>query len=220
MPNVATVCGPSEVRYRSQLGPVYRHAGVARPPLVPRLRAVLLPPGPADATGAGAPPAETMPPVEAFRDPDAYLARRTEEAAPAGLLARADGLRWRTRDDLAALGVQVAAYDAGLAQVVESAAGKTDFQLQRIREGILARARQRLLRGDQRLAHWREFVTPRDGEQERSLSLLAPFALEGPEAAGELREAAGGHVRRLEEGQPAAMAVFELRTETEEGRRE
>jgi hypothetical protein len=234
LPNAATICGPSEVRYRAQLGPVYRCAGIPRPPLVPRLRAVLLPPGRSaeadrEATaidsrvppmGSSVSPTEAMPPVEAFRDPDAYLARRTEQAAPAELLARADALRLRTRDDLAAFGAQVAAYDAGLPQVVESVAGKADFQLQRIREGILARARQRLLRTDPRLAHWREFVLPRDGEQERSLSLLSPFMLDGPDAAGELREAASLHLRRLEEGRPAAVAVFGLRTGTDEGRRE
>jgi hypothetical protein len=243
LPNAATICGPSEVRYRAQLGPVYRHAGIPRPPLVPRLRAVLLPPGrsadagreetatvvgepPAKtdgemaATVVGAPRAEGMPPVEAFRDPDAYLARRTEEAAPADLLAHADALRLRMRDELAALGAQSAAYDGGLSQVVESVVGKTDYQLQRIREGILARARQRLLRTDPRLAHWREFVRPRDGEQERSLSLLSPFLLDGPGAASELREAASGHLRRLEEERPAAVAVFGLPMGTKEGRRE
>jgi bacillithiol synthase len=218
LPNAATVCGPSEVRYRAQLGPVYRHAGIPRPPLVPRLRAVLLPPGrPAEADGS---PAEGIPSVEAFRDPDAYLAGRTQEAAPADLLARTDALRLRTRDDLAALGAQLETYDAGLPQIVASAGGKVDFQLQRVREGILARARQRLLRTDPRLAHWREFVRPRDGEQERSLSLLSPFLLDGPEAAGELREAARGHLRRWDEGRPAAAAVFGLPTETNEGRRE
>jgi hypothetical protein len=211
LPNAATVCGPSEVRYRAQLGPAYRHAGIPRPPLVPRLRAVLLPPGP---------PTEAVPPVEAFRDPDAYLARRTEETAPADLLARADALRLRTRDDLAALGAQLAAYDAGLLQLAESAAGKADFQLQRIREGIMARARQRLLRSDPRLAHWREFVRPRDGEQERSLSLLSPFMLDGLGAAGDLREAASEHLRRLQEGRPAAVAVFGFLSGADEGRRE
>jgi hypothetical protein len=243
LPNAATVCGPAEVRYRAQLGPVYRYAGIPRPPLVPRLRAVLLPPGrPAEAdreaaaTGAGGrpagtndeaaaavadgSPAEAIPPVEAFRDPDAYLAGRTQESAPAELLARTDVLRLRARDDLAALGAQLEPYDAGLPQIVASVAGKVDFQLQRIREGILARARQRLLRADPRLAHWREFVRPRDGEQERSLSLLSPFLLDGPEAAGELREAARGHLCRWDEGRPAAIAVFGLPTGSEEGRRE
>ena len=258
LPNAATVCGPSEVRYRAQLGPVYRYAGIPRPPLVPRLRAVLLPPGrpteaareetadvaggrSAEASGeeaatavdgrpteagteavavvADGAPTEAMPPVEAFRDPDAYLARRTEEAAPSDLLAQADALRLRTRDDLAALAAQLAAYDAGLPQMVVSVAGKTDFQLQRIREGILARARQRLLRTDPRLAHWREFVRPRDGEQERSLSLLAPFLLDGPGVAGELREAAIGHLRRLDNGRPAVVAVFGLSVGTDDGRR-
>lgn len=226
LPNAATVCGPSEVRYRTQLGPVYRHAGIPRPPLVPRLRAVLLPPGQpteagreAAAAAADGSPPEAIPPVEAFHDPDAYLARRTEEAAPSDLLAQADALRLRTRDDLAALGAQVAVYDAGLPQMVASVAGKADFQLQRIREGITARARQRLLRADPRLAHWREFVRPRDGEQERSLSLLSPFLLDGPGVVGELREAASGHLRGLEDGRPAAVAVFGLSVETAEGRR-
>jgi hypothetical protein len=243
LPNAATVCGLSEVRYRAQLGPVYRYAGIPRPPLVPRLRAVLLPPGrppqadrEATATDVGGrpagtsrelaaaiadgSPAEAIPPVEAFCDPDAYLAGRTQEAAPADLLARADALRQRTRDDLAVLGAQLETYDAGLPQVVASVAGKVDFQLQRIREGILVRARQRLLRTDPRLAHWREFVRPRDGEQERSLSLLSPFLLDGPKAVGELREAARGHLRRWDEGRPAAVAVFGLPAGTDEGRRE
>jgi bacillithiol synthase len=209
LPNAATICGPSEMRYRSQLGPVYRHAGIPRPPLVPRLRAVLLPPGA---------PGETMPPAEAFRDPDAYLASRTRVAAPADLLERADALRSRTRDSLGSLSEQLAAYDTGLPQMVDSVAGKVDFQLQRISEAILARARQRLLRGDPRLARWREFVRPRDGEQERSLSLLSVAVLGGPAAAGALREAARGHLRRWSEGSPAAAAVFSLPAGAEEER--
>lgn len=227
LPNAATVCGPSEVRYRAQLGPLYRHAGVPRPPLVPRLRAVLLPPGgPNPATedhssiSAGCPGAGQVPPPEAFHDPDAYLARRTEDSAPADLLARIDALRLHTREDLAALGTRLAVYDAGLQQIVDSAAGKADFQLQRIREGFLVRVRQRLLRNDSRLARWREFVTPRDGEQERSLSLLAPFLLGGPGAMGELRAVARGHLRRLDEGRSVATAVLDLATRESGGRSE
>jgi bacillithiol synthase len=217
LPNAATICGPSEVRYRAQLGPLYRHAGIPQPLLAPRLRAVLLPPGrsnredgTATGTAADAPAGEEMFPPEAFRDPDTYLARRTEETAPADLLARVEMLRSRTRDGLAAFGADLATYDPALPQLAESAAGKIDYQLQRLREGILARARQKLLRGDPRLARWREFVRPRDGEQERSLSLLTPFLLGGVGAVDGLREAAREQLRRLEEGRPAAAAIFAL----------
>ncbi len=203
LPNAATVCGTSEIRYRAQLGPVYRNAGIPHPPLPPRLKGLLVPGLPEDLLAAGGG-------LEvAASDPEGFIDRLVERSLPQALLDALEKVRERLRGGLGALEGGLRAYDASLTQLLESSSGKADFQLGRLREGVLAKGRQKLYRQQPLLAHWSEFLRPRNGEQERTFSLLTPFLLEGSASADVLADAAEAHLRRVcDEGLPEATALF------------
>lgn len=204
LPNVATVCGPSEVRYRAQLGPLYRRAGVPEPARIPRLRATLLPP----LGHAGAAEEDY---IEAASRPDQYLEAVLRRVLPHDLVSRVDAVRARVRSELEDLRPHLADFDPSLPQVLDSSLGRVDFQLGRIREGIEAKARHQFYQRHPMLARLKEFVRPRDGEQERSLSLLTPFLSEGSQPRRHLLEAADQHLERiLGRGLPPAGALFLL----------
>ncbi len=204
-PNAATVCGPAEVRYRAQLGPVYRQAQIPPPPLVSRLRGALLPALDESVLEAGGGYAG------AVADPDGFLARALKREIPSDLVHRVEAVREDLRRDGEALAEALAGFDRSLVQLLESAAGKADFQLGRVSEGIAAKARHRLYQRIPRLAHWREFLRPRDGDQERTLSMLTPLLAEGRMETQIVVEAAEEHLRRtLDAGEPEAEALFVL----------
>lgn len=171
-PNVATVCGGSEIRYRAQLGPVYRALSVPEPIRLPRLHAELVPP---------------IPPVEgsslggygdALKDPSAWVEARVEEAVPRSLVEELGALRDHLRAESARLSRRAQELDASLPQLFESAAGKADYQLDRMVEGVRGKVRHRVIHNTPFLAGLYDFLRPRGKEQERVLSLLTPFLCE------------------------------------------
>lgn len=207
LPNLATVCGAAEVRYRAQLGPLYRAAGIPRPPLVPRMGAVLVPPL-IDRTVSESVAVDDW---LSLRQPDAWI-DRLARASVSELRAGTQRVRERWRASFQAWRQEVSAEEPALLQVAESAEGKIDYQFQRIEEAIQARGRQRLFRAEVWMPRWREFVRPRDGEQERALSLLTPFLYEPASTAEALRRVAEGHLDRLDRGE-AGLEVLALEAE-------
>jgi hypothetical protein len=207
LPNVATIGGPSEMRYRAQLGPLYRGGGVPEPVRLPRLTGTLIPEL----------PAELLPEVGArdayllgARDPEAFLSGLVGRFLPSEVLGRVARVREQLRADLGALDEPLRGIDASLGQLAESAAGKADFQLRRIEEGIEAKARHRLFQREPLLAHWKELVRPREEGQERTLTLLTPF-LSQRDAAAVLLRAADEHIARMIGSETAAAdGVFLL----------
>jgi uncharacterized protein YllA (UPF0747 family) len=189
-PNVATICGGSEIRYRAQLGPAYRALSVPEPIRLPRLHAELIPP---------------IRPVEgsslrgyggALEDPSAWVEARAEEAVPKSLIEDLAALREQLRAETGRLARRAQELDASLPQLFESAAGKADYQLARMVEGVRGKVRHRVLQRAPFLAGLYDFLRPRGKEQERVLSLLTPFLCE-EEAAGTLLEQATKHRETL-----------------------
>lgn len=188
LPNVATICGPSEIRYRHQLGPLYQHLGVPEPLRPSRFSAVLLP----DLDCAGSVDDGSY--LSAGHDPAAFVDRRVEASLPDELFGEIRELRERVRGSIERLEPALGEFDKSLPQLISSAAGKADYQFDRMLEGIKGKARHRLQQRCPALAGLADFVLPRQRPQERSLSWWTPFAAEGPEVVTPLLAAAKEHV--------------------------
>ncbi len=209
LPNVATVGGPSEMRYRAQLGPVYAVAEVAEPISWPRAQLVLLPAAVASAMGAS----ETE---RAVGDPDAFVASRITADAESPLLEEIERFRAARNEEWLRLAEQLAAVDPSLVQLAESARGKADYQTQRLREGLESKLRQRALRRTPWLANWRDLVRPRERGQERVLSCVTPWSWGADGFADALLQTADEDLaRRLADGSNAT-AILSLETNPEE----
>lgn len=187
LPNVATICGPSEIRYRRQLGPIYARLGVPEPLRPARFGAVLVPALP----GLGALPEAAL--GEAAHDPVAFVDSRVTAELPAELLVPLAELREHVRAEIERLDPRFAAYDRSLPQLVASAAGKADYQFERMLEGVRAKARHQLFQREPLLAALADLVVPRERPQERSLSFWFPLAAEGDAVLDLLAEAARAH---------------------------
>ncbi|MEZ4648774.1 MAG: bacillithiol biosynthesis BshC [Candidatus Eisenbacteria bacterium] len=188
LPNVATICGPSEIRYRHQLGPVYRHLDVPEPLRPSRFSATLLP----DLGCAGA--SDSAAYLAAGHDPAAFVEASVEASLPAELVAEFTALREQVRTSVARLEPALGEFDKSLPQLVMSAAGKADYQFDRMLDGIRGKTKHRLQQRCPSLGGLSDFVLPRQRPQERSLSWWTPFATDGPDVVGPLLEAAREHV--------------------------
>jgi len=197
LPNVATVCGPSEIRYRAQLGPVYAKRNIPEPLRVPRYSAVLAP---------------TLREERASRDlagysslldePKQFVKAQIEsEAAPAAQTALVE-TREDVRARVAGLLSELEEIDKSLPQLITSAAGKADYQFERMLEGIRGKQRQQLLKREPILAALADWVRPREREQERVLSALMPVWLEGWGAFEPIVESAAGNLEPFLSGKP------------------
>jgi uncharacterized protein YllA (UPF0747 family) len=183
LPNIATICGPSEIEYRAQLGPVYRALGVPEPIRLPRLHADLLPPVPPR-------PGSPMEGYEAvLEDPARWVDTRAGEALPAALMEDLAALREHLRWETSRLAQRARELDPSLAQLFDSAAGKADYQLDRLAQGIRGKARHRVLQSEPFLAGLSDFLRPTGRAQERILSLLTPFLCEEEAGSRLLAEA-------------------------------
>jgi bacillithiol biosynthesis cysteine-adding enzyme BshC len=195
LPTVARVLGPAEVAYMAQLAPAYARLGVPLPPAVPRLTATLIPPralrlAEAIESDVGSLLTAWAPSIETFyrrRLPPAVRRALTELET-----AQRDGFA-RAREALGAFG-------PGLNQLVDSVAGKADFQLRRLWEAAIKREKSRSAADDPELRHLPSFLRPDQGLQERGLAVVGALALAGPELVPAVLRLAEEHLTAVRAG--------------------
>ena len=193
-PTVAMACGPGEIAYLAQLREVFEGVGIQPACPVARLSVTWLPPSAVELLEvSGADPATLIGNVDTVLR--TLAERQTPEAARAALAsARAEAMRGLERLSEAAKRV-----DASLAQLVESARGKVEFQYARLDEGIAGKVRQKLERLHPEWPRLRYYLMPGEKTQERRLASLEPVARRGPGVGEGLCELAIEHATRLAE---------------------
>ena len=194
-PTVAMACGPGEIAYLMQLREVFEGVGVK--PAAPAIRfgATWLPPAAcalADAAGGDD--------WELITHADAVVARLAETRVPAALHDALAEARMAVDRSLARLADESRVLDASLPQLIESARGKLDFQVSRLAEGVLGKAKSKLDREQPLWRRLRYVLYPGDKLQERRLSSLEPIARLGAGVVHELCEHAVEHAAKVAEG--------------------
>ncbi len=194
-PTVAMACGPGEIAYLMQLREVFEGVGVR--PAAPALRfgATWLPPAAVSLVEAAGGDV-----WEVVTHTDAVLARLAEAHVPPELQQAVAAARAAIDQALARLADQAGTFDSSLPQMVESARGKMDFQVTRLAEGVLGKARGRLDREHPLWKRLRYVLWPGDRLQERRLTSLEPVARRGPAVIAELCELATEHAARTATG--------------------
>ena len=194
-PTVAMACGPGEIAYLMQLREVFAGVGVRSAAPAPRFGATWLPPAAVSLVEAAGGDA-----WEVVTHTDAVLARLAETHVPADLQQAVAAARAAVDQSLARLADEARGFDSSLPQMVESARGKMDFQLTRLAEGVLGKARGRLDREQPLWRRLRYVLWPGDKLQERRLASLEPLARRGPVVVAELCELAAEHAARTAAG--------------------
>ena len=190
LPTVAMACGPGELAYLAQLREVFDAVSVRAAAPVLRFSATWLPPAAvalADAAGGDA--------WDVVAHTDAVLARLAEAHVPGELQRALAAARAAADQSMARLAEVSRGFDASLPQMVESARGKIDFQVSRLAEGVLGKARGRLDREQPLWRRLRYVLQPGDKLQERRLASLEPVARRGHDVVRGLCDLATEHAR-------------------------
>jgi uncharacterized protein YllA (UPF0747 family) len=204
LPTVAMACGPGELAYLAQLREVFEGVGVRAACPVPRFSATWLP-----QAGAQLLEESGAEPWRVVTATDQVLRAVAEARVPAGLHSELETLRQDLTARLQAFAERSTALDPSLPQMVESARGKMDYQLGRLEEGLVAKARHRLEKAHPVWLRLRYYLLPGDRLQERRLASLEPVAHRGTAVTAELCDLAETHARELERGEHAHF-VLEL----------
>jgi len=194
-PTVAMACGPGEVAYLLQLREVFELLGVKAAAPAARFGATWLPPAAVELHEASRCDA-----WELVAHTDQVLAKLAESRVPEPLRHALADTRASLQRTLASLGESASAFDASLPQMVESARGKMDFQLARLAEGVVGKARGRLDREHPLWRRLRYVLQPGDKLQERRLASLEPLARLGSGVAAGLCALAAEHASKSAEG--------------------
>lgn len=168
LPTVATVLGPGELGYFTQIAPIYPLFGIATPVVVDRLSATLIPPELSEVAEA-----LNLLPRDLLGAPQDGVARYFARQVPGGLAAALAATRARLSQAVDELREPARSYDASLGQMIDSALEKILFQQERLEEGVLKKAKQRKELQKPRFRHLADFVLPRAKPQERILSVRA-----------------------------------------------
>jgi bacillithiol biosynthesis cysteine-adding enzyme BshC len=190
LPTVAMACGPGELAYLAQLSEVFDAVGVRAAAPALRFSATWLPPAAvalAEAAGGDA--------WEVVAHTDAVLARLAEAHVPGELQRALASTRAAADQSLARLAEVARGFDASLPQMVESARGKIDFQVTRLAEGVLGKARSRLDREQPLWRRLRYVLQPGDRLQERRLASLEVVARRGRDVVRGVCDLATEHAR-------------------------
>jgi bacillithiol synthase len=202
LPVHSVVCGEGEIAYRRLLGPVYDAIGRPAAPLMHRFSATLFPP-------AWQRLGDRPDAWDVMDRLDKILHEWGTKEVPQGLLEEVARIRGETDARLNSLEEPLGRFDRSLPQLVDSVAGKIDFQLRRIEETLAVKGRAALYRKVPELKYLREYIRPRGDMQERSFVLWTPLLYEGTAALRDLDVAvedwfdkgASGHaLLGLEEG--------------------
>jgi uncharacterized protein YllA (UPF0747 family) len=196
LPTVAMACGPGELAYLAQLREVYEGLEVVPACPVPRLGATWLPPAAIELLEAAG--AEPWWLVAAT---DQVLRRHAEARLPADLRDALAALRAELGERLGEFARKSTRLDPSLPQLVESARVKIDYQLARLAEGLLGKARHRMERDHPEWLRLRYYLSPGDRLQERRLASLEPAAYRGARVAAETGDLAEAHAEELERGE-------------------
>ena len=197
-PTVAMACGPGELAYLMQLREVFDAVGVRAAAPALRFSATWLPPAAvalAEAAGGG-----DMGAWEVVAHTDAVLARLAEAHVPAELQRALAAARAAADQSMARLAEVARGFDASLPQMVESARGKIDFQVSRLAEGVLGKARGRLDREQPLWRRLRYVLQPGDKLQERRLASLEVVARRGRDVVRGIGDLATEHARATADG--------------------
>lgn len=194
-PTVAMACGPGEIAYLMQLREVFEGVGVKPAALAVRFGATWLP-----SAAVALAEASGCEPWDLVTHTDAVLARFAETRVPQGVHEALAAARLAVDQAMARLADESRVLDASLPQLIESARGKMDFQVSRLAEGVLGKARGRLDREQPAWRRLRYVLLPGDKLQERRLVSLEPVARAGLGVIAGLCEEATAHAARTSEG--------------------
>ncbi|MBI5835729.1 MAG: bacillithiol biosynthesis BshC [Candidatus Eisenbacteria bacterium] len=198
LPVLAQVVGPGEAAYFVQVRRV-AHALESRAcVLYPRLSASLWP-AEADAVAA-APPVEPAALLTGF---DSQLHAHFASMAAPEVRVKLEAFERCLTDHARGLEESTRALDPSLAQLIESARGKMDFQVGRMRDGILSKVKARHERQHPRLARLKGFLVPQEKLQERGMGLAAALAQWGEGAGDRVLGLARRHVEDTLAGHPS-----------------
>jgi uncharacterized protein YllA (UPF0747 family) len=195
LPTVAMACGTGELAYLAQLGPVFEALGVVGACPVPRFGATWLPAAAIELIEASA-----ADPWQVVSATDQVLRQLAEARVPAPLRRSLEELRADLERRLGAFGDEARTLDPSFPQMVESARSKIDYQVGRLSEGLVGKARHRLEREHPAWLRLRYYLLPGDKLQERRLSSLEPIAYRGTRVVAELCDLAEAHAESLERG--------------------
>jgi uncharacterized protein YllA (UPF0747 family) len=195
-PTVLMACGPGEIAYLAQLREVFAGVGVEPAIPAPRFGATWLPPAAsALAAAAGGDPWAVV------ATTDQVLHALAEARVPAGLAAEVTAAEQATQSAFARLAEAARPFDASLPQLVDSGAAKAAFQLARVREGVVSKARGRMDREHPEWKRLRYVLLPSDKLQERRIASLEPLARHGLALVPELVALAEAHADALARGE-------------------
>lgn len=165
LPTIASVLGPGELSYFSQIATIYPRLGLETPVTIDRLSVTLLPPELLDvARGLDLLPRDLLgDPVEALR-------RWYERQLPPELTLALEETRLGLARALDQLREPARSFDPSLVQMIDSALEKTLFQQERLAEGVFKKIKQKRELQRPRLKHLPDFLLPRQKPQERELA--------------------------------------------------
>ena len=196
LPTAAMACGPGELAYLTQIQGVFDGLGVLAAIPVPRFGATWLPPAAIDllaTTGAD--------PWLVVAATDQVLRQHAEKRVPERLTRSLHELRSDLEHRLGDFANEARVLDPSFPQMVESARSKVDYQIARLQEGLIGKARHRLEREHPAWLRLRYYLLPGDKLQERRLASLEPIARRGPRVALEICDLAEQHAESLERGE-------------------
>lgn len=194
-PTVAMACGPGEIAYLMQLREVFAGVGVKQAAPAMRFGATWLP-----REACALIDAARCDGWEVVTHTDAVIARVAETRVPQSLHEAIAHARTAVDQSLARLADESRVLDASLPQMIESARGKMDFQVSRLAEGVLGKARGKLDREHPLWRRLRYVLYPGDKLQERRIASLEPIARLGRGVVSELCEHAVEHAAKCAEG--------------------
>jgi bacillithiol biosynthesis cysteine-adding enzyme BshC len=201
LPTVAMACGPGELAYLVQLREVFEAVDVRAAAPAVRFSATWLPPAAVGlleelgrAEGASSASAWNVA-WETVAHTDAVLARVAETYVPGELQRALATARAAADQSMARLAEVSREFDGSLPQMVESARGKIDFQVSRLAEGVLGKARGRLDREHPLWRRLRYVLQPGDKLQERRIASLEVVARRGRDVVRGLCDLATEHAR-------------------------
>lgn len=167
LPTVASVLGPGELAYFTQIAPIYPLFDMVAPIVVDRLSATLAPPEVFEIAAT-----LDLLPRDLLAAPQDAVQRYHARQIPADFVNALATSRARLTQAIDELREPARAYDASLGQMIDSALEKILFQQERLEEGAFKKAKQRKELQRPRFRHLADFLLPRSKPQERMLSTL------------------------------------------------